>query len=207
MKNTTTTKRNIATTKRNTATTKRNITKRNIIKRNTATTTWKNILEQWSAGQGPVYPSDIKKRFFYETSILKKDISKCEYKEIFIESKELDSLVCDPTAYKEHIEKAKNKNEKAVATSFPNLSGDSLLIVPLSSKTKQPCQYTTIKDFIDNAPPSDQKGFWKFASREIKKRLKKRDHIYVSTHGKGIPYFHLRLDDTPKYYQTTSFTK
>jgi len=182
---------------------KRTTTKKNTTKKNRSVILWKDVLEHWSTGQGPVYPSDIKKRFFYETSVLKKDITKSEYKETFIESKDLDSLVCDPTAYKEHIDKAKNKNPKAVATAFPNLSGDSLLIVPVSKKKS--CQYTTIKDFIDHAPPEQQKAFWKRASREIKKRLGKRYHIYVSTHGLGIPYFHLRLDDTPKYYKTKRF--
>ena len=39
----------------------------------------------------------------------------------------------------------------------------------------------------------------------IKKALKTHDHVYVSTHGLGVPYFHLRIDFEPKYIQTKTF--
>ena len=35
--------------------------------------------------------------------------------------------------------------------------------------------------------------------------LKKYGKIYVSTHGLGVPYFHLRIDLEPKYYITSKF--
>jgi len=185
---------------------KNHIKKNKTRKTNITSRKWSDVLHQWSQGDGPVYPSDMKKRFFFETSVLSRDKNSI-YQEVFIKTKDLDSLICDPSSFQEHINKAQQQqNGKKVAVAFPNLSGDSLLLVPLPKEgSKGPCKYTTIKDFIDNAPPEQQKGFWKFSAREIKKRLKKREKIYISTHGTGIPYFHLRLDDIPKYYQTKRF--
>jgi hypothetical protein len=66
-------------------------------------------------------------------------------------------------------------------------------------------KFTTIKDFIDNASEYQQRKFWIKTANEIKKVLNTNDKIYVSTHGTGVNYFHLRLDKNPKYYQTTKF--
>ena len=86
--------------------------------------------------------------------------------------------------------------------SFYNLSGDSKLIIPIPKKGKY---FTTIKDFIDTASLTQQKQFWKYAAEEIIDTLNHESKIYISTHGLGIPYFHLRLDTRPKYYQSQNF--
>jgi hypothetical protein len=68
-----------------------------------------------------------------------------------------------------------------------------------------------MKDFCDNASITHQKEFWKKVAFEIENILKSKPNnkgnnkIYVSTHGLGVPYFHLRLDKKPKYYQTKEF--
>ena len=74
--------------------------------------------------------------------------------------------------------------------------------IPIPKKNKN---FITIKDFIDNSSINHQKLFWKRAVIEINKILKDNDKIYVSAHGLGVPYFHLRLDKNPKYYKTKNF--
>jgi len=76
------------------------------------------------------------------------------------------------------------------------------LIIPIPKQGKQ---FTTIKDFIDTASVTQQKEFWIYTSKIIKETLEKNPKIYISTHGLGVPYFHLRLDTKPKYYQTKTF--
>jgi len=75
------------------------------------------------------------------------------------------------------------------------------MIVPKPRKGKN---FSTIKNFIDEASNIQQKSFWKKVSLEINKSLKNMpkeySKLYVSTHGLGIPYFHLRLEYVPKYY-------
>ena len=60
-----------------------------------------------------------------------------EYKEKFIESNQLDKLKEDFSPYKKYIELSKN----TYVTIFYNLSGDTLLIIPIPKKNKN---FTTI---------------------------------------------------------------
>ncbi|MAF35866.1 hypothetical protein CL622_01990, partial [archaeon] len=57
-----------------------------------------------------------------------------------------------------------------------------------------------IKSFIDNASITQQKAFWKQVVKTAKKQLKMYDHIWISTHGLGVPYLHVRISNKPKYY-------
>jgi len=157
---------------------------------------WKDKLNEWKSGIPLSYPKNIKDRFFYETSVITKNMDS-KYKENFIINNSLPDIQ-DYSSYQTYIIKSKNK----YVISFPNLSGDSILIIPVPRKNKK---MTTIKDFIDNASLTHQKYFWKYVGMEIEQILNTNDKIYVSTHGLGIPYFHLRLDKIPKYYQTKSF--
>jgi len=101
-------------------------------------------------------------------------------------------------------------------TSFLNLSKKSLLVVPVplrdsqkasvpvplrdSQKANKTFNYTTIKDFIDNAPQKQQIALWKHVAKLVKKLLKVVDTVYINTHGLGVYYLHVRLDIIPKYY-------
>lgn len=160
---------------------------------------WIDKLKEWSDGKSLNYPKSIKKNFFYETSVIYKDLNS-EYKEKFIQSNKFNKLEQNSITYKPYFEKSGCKN----VVVFLNLDKTCKLVVPQPRNGKN---YTTIKNFIDNASLSQQKAFWKRASSEIKKSLKNDDKLYVSTHGLGISYFHLRLENKPKYYQTKSFIK
>ena len=160
---------------------------------------WKDKIALWKSGVYQTYPDTIKNRFFYETFVCNKNM-KNKYKEKFIENNKLQYLTQDYTAFIHYITESKNQ----YVTSFRNLTGDSLLIIPIPKKNKD---YTTIKEFCDNASITQQKQFWKRVALEIEKILfvSGNDKVYVSTHGLGVPYFHLRLDKQPKYYKTTEF--
>lgn len=158
---------------------------------------WIDKLNEWNNGRVLHYPKNIKSRFFFETFVCDKNMNN-NYKEKFIENDLLNILQEDLTQFQKHIELSKNK----YVTAFSNISGDSILIIPIPKKNKN---FTTIKDFIDNSSINHQKFFWKRVVKEIKKILKDNDKIYISTHGLGVPYFHLRLDKNPKYYITKNF--
>ncbi len=149
--------------------------------------TWNNKLKDLETN-GQKYPSHIKKRFFFQTLY-----SNSNYKEEFIESDELEKLQQDYSSFDEYIKNADNK----YVTSFYNKSNDTLLIIPIPDNKKD---YTTIKDFIDNADSNKQKIYWKYVSKKIKEFLQTNEKVYVSTHGLNVPYFHLRLCSYPKYY-------
>lgn len=137
------------------------------------------------------YPSNIKKRFFYQTSPITRDMD-TEYEEQYIESNRLEKITQNYDPFAEHFVKPKNK----YVTSFLNLSKKSLLVVPVplrdsqkasvpvSSKTNKTFNYTTIKDFIDNASQKQQIAFWKHVAKKVKQLLKVVDKVYINTHGK-----------------------
>lgn len=157
----------------------------------TNTATWSDKLNELSS-RPLVYPKNIKKRFFYQTSHCNKELNS-PFTETFIESDLLEQLTENYNDFNEYIKNPKTPN----ATSFYNKTNDTLLIIPTPENNKD---FTTIKDFIDNASVYKQKQFWNFAIEEINNFLKTNDKVYVSTHGLSVSYFHLRLCNYPKYY-------
>ena len=164
---------------------------------------WKDKIALWKSGKYQTYPKSTSNRFFYETFVCDKHMTN-KYKEKFIENKQLQNIKQDYSSFINYINKSNIESNNQYVRSFKNLSGESLLIIPIPKKNKD---YTTMKDFCDNASITQQKAFWKKAASEIEHILNDNDNdkIYVSTHGLGVPYFHLRLDKIPKYYKTNEF--
>lgn len=160
--------------------------------------TWSEILNNWNSGKYLTYPKEIKNIFYYETNPITKD-EKEIYKEKFIETDNFKEHKQNYSKFEEHINKVKNEK---YAISFYNLNKTTLLIIPLPKKSKN---FMTLKHFIDNASKLQQKKFWMKVSCEVRKMLKNHKKIWVSTHGLGVPYFHLRIDTKPKYYLTKKF--
>ena len=160
------------------------------------TISWEDKLKEWENGIPVLYPKNIKKRFFYETSVLKN--GNCKYEEKYIET--TDNFY-KKESYLPYIEYIYLKNNN-YAISFYNLDKTTKLIIPIPKKGKD---FTTMKDFIDNASFKQQKEFWKKVAYEIREMLLLYPKIYVNIHGLGISYFHLRLDIYPKYYKTKEF--
>jgi hypothetical protein len=158
---------------------------------------WKDKIKLWKSGKYSTYPKNIQNRFFFETYVCDKNFSNI-YDEKFIENNDLKNIEQNITPFINYVNQSKNN----YVTSFYNLSGESLLIIPMPKKNKD---FTTMKDFCDNASITQQKMFWKKVAYEIENILKYNNEIYISTHGLGVYYFHLRLDKKPKYYKTNNF--
>lgn len=152
---------------------------------------WIDILEKWTNGEFFKYPNSIKNKFLWNTSIIKNN-GDCKFEQRFKVDTSLPSQE-DYTSFQKFINKSKNKS----VLSFNNLSGDTILVIP---KPKANKNFATIKDFCDNASDTQQKEFWKKVSSIIKKELKNGNEIYVSTHGHGVYFLHVRISKYPKYY-------
>lgn len=159
---------------------------------------WIDKINGWKNGKEQRYPTNICQPFFFETFTCDKYLQN-EYKEKFIISSRLKCKQ-DYSAFSKQIASASNSN----AIAFFNLSKDAMLVIPMPRKNKD---FSTIKAFIDHADLTQQRYFWKLVAASIKKTLKTHDRVYVSTHGLGVPYFHLRIDFQPKYFKTKSFIK
>ena len=163
---------------------------------------WKEKLSNWSNGIDlPVFPSYMKKQFLYETSpiVLSRENEICGlYIENFIENDILNEQTEDYSSFLEFLENPENK----YCTSFCNLSGTSKLIIPTKIGKKK---YTSIKLFMDNAPDIQKVELWKMVAKEAMNMLTKYKKIWISTHGTGVSYLHVRIDTVPKYYKTRQF--
>jgi hypothetical protein len=152
---------------------------------------WNTILDNWSNENHYNYPKRLKERFQWNTSVLKNN-GNVIFKEKYKINKDLPKQQSHK-AFNEHIKKSKNK----YVTSFPNLNGDTILVVPIPRSGKN---YATLKDFVDNAPKIQQKEFWKKVSKVAEKQMNKFGSVWVSAHGLGVPYLHIRVCSMPKYY-------
>lgn len=95
--------------------------------------------------------------------------------------------------FEEHIKKSQNK----YVTSFPNLSKDTMLVVPMPIRGKN---YATLRDFIDNSDEIQQQEYWKHVAKVAKKFMNEKGKIWISVHGLGVNYTHVRISSSPKYY-------
>ena len=159
---------------------------------------WNEVLKEWEQGNYFTYPSNIKGKFQWNTSVLKNN-GESKYVEEFMVNKILPKSQ-DYTAFNEYIKKSNNK----YVVSFPNPSGDTILIIPMPRANKN---FATIKDFMENGSELQKRKFWEESARIIREEMKNNKYLWVSAHGLGVPYFHLRVCQNPKYYFSESLSK
>lgn len=148
---------------------------------------WSHKLSDFSI----TYPSNITDSFIWETSPIHKNTD-TQYKEVFIPNPRLPQIQ-DYSSFEEHIINSKSKS----AVSFFNPSKTTLLVIPIPRKNKN---YATLKNFLDEASFEQKQKFFAKIRKEINNMLKLHDKIFVSTHGFGVPYLHVRIEPYPKYF-------
>ncbi len=92
------------------------------------------------------------------------------------------------------------KNEKVV--SFPNLGKNAWLIAPAPEGDFE--IYSHFAKFVKNAPIEQIDAFWQLVGKECKKRISSPP-IWLSTHGLGVYWLHMRVDTIPKYYHFSPY--
>merc|ERR1711935_567011 len=91
---------------------------------------WSEVIDDWSNGEYPKLPKNIKKPFIWRTSVINQNIDLPYYEE-FIEDKRLKgrkqyfSLFTKPPA---SLLSPKHKNKYAINTK--NLNGDTMQVIP-----------------------------------------------------------------------------
>jgi len=98
---------------------------------------------------------------------------------------------CERLKY--YIDTSRNK----YVTSFPTFDPKTVRVIPMPVDR---ANFATFRDFIDNASQKRQIVFWKQVSKVAKKQVKKYGKVWISTHGLGVPYLHVRVSSAPKYY-------
>ena len=149
------------------------------------------------------FPSEA---FFFEsTPITQSELNTKPMEFVIIESKELATIIVDPQPFKE---KFRNLNRNQQITSFNNLGGDSLLIVPvpilINTNTNLPDRlYAHLANFIRGGTRVQIDLLLLKCGEEMKNVLRNanpNEKKWWSTSGLGVSYLHMRIDSVPKYY-------
>lgn len=100
-----------------------------------------------------------------------------------------------------------NASRDDLVISFKNLRGDSDLVVPCPYLQNNLKHYIHLASFLRNGNPQQIDELWKKTAQVMKHRLSESedDLVWLSTHGKGINWLHIRIDSEPKYYQYQEF--
>ena len=85
---------------------------------------------------------------------------------------------------------------------FRNLGGDCQLVIPPRG------DFAHIYRFDCNASSSVKQAFWKKVAVTIEQTVRTTDapKLWISTHGYGVAFVHVRICEAPKYFKTKAFT-
>ncbi|CAM9200647.1 unnamed protein product, partial [Ectocarpus sp. 8 AP-2014] len=153
--------------------------------------TWKSRLEQWKQGKNlPRITSSV----FWETSRMHgRGVSEFKQKTTPA-SKHLPMSMCaDSSAFAQHVRGKKS------TVAFQNLGNTATLVAP-PHRPGSNRNYSHIATFYKHASPAEIKDLWRTVAKEVETKMKRGESVYVSTHGTGVPWLHVRIESTPKYY-------
>jgi hypothetical protein len=132
--------------------------------------------------------------FFWELPPLSKVVVQEPFECAVLRSDALARMRADPSDFADQLKAATGS-----VTSFPNLGGDALLIVPCRVSSAD-C-YGHFAAFVRDAPREQQHALFRLLGEETEKMLQADRRFWISTSGLGVPWVHVRLDNYPKYYQ------
>ncbi|MBX9654618.1 hypothetical protein K2Y11_13465 [bacterium] len=107
----------------------------------------------------------------------------------------------DGTPFKKYFEEASPSRN---VTSFASLGKDATLIVPLPRGPRD--AYPHLGAFVRSAPTAQRDELWSVVGSELERQLGTKP-IWLSTAGAGVPWLHVRLDQTPKYFSFEPYRK
>ena len=79
-----------------------------------------------------------------------------------------------------------------------NLGNNAVLVVPCPPNKF--IDYSHLGAFMQNAPNQQKHALWEQVGISMLNRVSTKP-VWLSTAGGGVPWLHVRLDDTPKYYR------
>jgi hypothetical protein len=132
--------------------------------------------------------------FCWELPALSSQTFDRESEFVLIEAPSLARRAPDPRPFAAQFASAPD----ADVLSFANLGGDALLIVP---RPLGPADaYPHLAAFLRQAPEGQVRSLWRHAAVAVRENIGRAPR-WLSTAGLGVPWLHLRLDSSPKYYR------
>lgn len=132
--------------------------------------------------------------FRWETPALSRALIDRPFEFVLIASPSFATRRTDEGTYSEYF--VDDDADFGVVT-FPNLRGDSTLIVP-SPRTNEDV-YGHLAAFVRGAMKEQADALWRVVGLTVKSVIGDRP-IWLSTAGGGVAWLHVRIDSRPKYY-------
>lgn len=129
--------------------------------------------------------------YFWETPPVTQATAARAFEFVLVDSPDLAALAPQPDAF------AGQFTQSHTVATFPNLSGDALLVAP--APQGPPAAYAHLAAFARQAPMEQQHALWQAVGAAVARRLSWAP-LWLSTSGLGIAWLHVRVDDRPKYY-------
>jgi hypothetical protein len=134
----------------------------------------------------------------------------CPFEFVLIDAPSLASFAeraPDPGAFREHLQWCGSRS----CCTFDSLGGDARLVAPNHDPPgEDPASFSHFAAYVRGADDDRVAELWEMVATEFLSRVAKkgkRDKTWLSTSGLGVAWLHVRIDDTPKYYQYREFAR
>ena len=140
--------------------------------------------------------------FYWEHPAITADALDSPYRVAIVSAPNLKAIGYNPKPFSTYFTEA-----DAIATFF-NRRKDALLLAPRPKTVPGGLRdYATLARFLRHADEPTAVNFLKKVFATWHTQLTQgSDYIYLSTHGLGVHWLHVRLDQRPKYYHTKIFS-
>ncbi len=162
--------------------------------------TYSQVLDLWAEDVGfrtyftSVLAESEFSAFRWETPALSQAMIDRPFEFVLIASPSFATRPTDEGTYSEYFV---DSNQDFGIVTFPNLRGDSTLIVP-SPRTVVDV-YGHLAAFVRGAMQEQSDALWRVVGVTMKSLVRDRP-IWLSTAGGGVAWLHVRIDSRPKYY-------
>lgn len=138
--------------------------------------------------------------FYLETPGITLTTAGQPFEMILMRSIELETAKADAKTFAEHFD------ELSPAVAFWSLRQDVRLVSPCPAPDVQMSAYTHLANFVRQASEDQVSTFWELVGLEYANQLGD-DPVWLSTSGLGVHWLHLRIAQSPRYYQHKPYRK
>jgi hypothetical protein len=159
--------------------------------------TYREVLEKWQQSDefilffASILQHSPFQGYFWEVKPVTLQLLEETFEFVLIESSSLPKVAAQVSAYQAYF------HQDSLVVSFPNLRKDAMLVVPVPVTEEK--FYSHLASFMRNVPRDQLLAFWRVVGAEMGKAIG-TEKRWLSTHGLGVYWLHVRIDSRPKYY-------
>lgn len=159
--------------------------------------------------------------FFFECNPVRWDtLAATPFEFVLLPAPELERVVrADSAPFRQYLSQAQAAGK--LTTDFLNMGSDGVMVVPsglgkpLTAGAKR-VKNAHLASFLRNSDSAEIDAFWKHVFQALSSELKERrsdrsddphQWTWLSTHGGGVSWLHMRIDSRPKYYHYGPYRK